>query len=62
MIIAFADEWRENTTVKIETINYNELKGRLNNAFVWCYGYRNLRTNSETRDDFHPLVLELEKS
>jgi len=61
IIIAFADEWNENTTVKIEKIKYSELKNRLNSIFVWCFGYRNFRTNSEVRDDFHPLVLELRK-
>ncbi|UTA66506.1 hypothetical protein [Emticicia sp. 21SJ11W-3] len=61
MIIGFADEWDENTTVKIEKLSYKELKSRLYSPYVWCFGYNNLRTNSVIRDDFHPLVLELEK-
>ena len=61
IIVAFADEWTENTTVKIERIDFDGVKSRLNNVYVWCFGYRNLRTNTESRDDFHPLVLELEK-
>lgn len=59
MIVSFADEWNEKTTVKIENIDFVEVKSRLYSAFVWCNGNRNLRTNSEIRDDAHPLVLEL---
>lgn len=62
LIVAFADEWNENTTVKIERISFNEVNSRLNNFYVWCFGYRDLRTNSEIRDDFHPLILEMEKA
>ena len=45
IIMAFADEWNENSTVKIEKLNFGELKNRLYSPFVWCYGYRNLKTN-----------------
>lgn len=62
IVIAFADEWNENATVKIEKLNYSELKCRLYSPFVWCFGYRNLQTNSEIRDEYHPLVLESEKA
>jgi len=62
LIVAFADEWVENTTVKIESMNFDCVKSRLNNAYVWCFGYRNLAKNTESRDDFHPLVLELERN
>jgi len=61
IIIAFADEWDENTAVKIEKLSYGELKSRLYSPFVWCFGYRNLQTNSEIRDEYHPLVLESAK-
>lgn len=60
IIIAFADEWDENVTVKIEKLSYRELKSRLYSPFVWCFGYRDLKTNSEIRDEYHPLVLESE--
>lgn len=62
IIIAFADEWDENTAVKIEKLSYSELKSRLYSPFVWCFGYRNLQTNSESRDEYHPLVIESEKA
>lgn len=61
MIIAFADEWDASTTVRIEQVSYANINRRLNSVFVWCFGYRNLQTNSETRDTFHPLVLEVTK-
>lgn len=59
MIIAFADEWKKETTVKVEKCNFSMLKKRLNSIFVWCEGYRNLIRNTEVRDDFHPLILEV---
>lgn len=62
LIVAFADEWVENTAVKIESMNFDCVKSRLNSAYVWCFGYRNLAKNTESRDDFHPLVLELERN
>lgn len=62
LIVTFADEWVENTTVKIESMNFGCVKSRLNSAYVWCFGYRNLAKNTESRDDFHPLVLELERN
>ena len=59
MIMAFADEWEENTTVKIEKIRFTEIKKRLDNLFVWCNSYINLISDSEIRDDSHPLILEI---
>nr|MCR5191153.1 hypothetical protein [Bacteroidales bacterium] len=59
MIIAFADEWYENTTVKIEKMRLTEIKKRLNNIFVWCNSYINLISDLEIRDDNHPLILEI---
>lgn len=60
MIIAFADEWKKTTLVKVEKSGFQTLKKRLNNLFVWCESYRNLTDNIEIRDDYHPLVLEIE--
>jgi hypothetical protein len=60
LIMAFADEWEENTPVKIEKIKINEIKNRINSIFVWCESYTNLISNTEIRDDFHPLILEVE--
>ena len=59
MIMAFADEWEENTTVKIEKIRFTEIKNRLDNLFVWCNKYINLISDSEIRDDSNPLILEI---
>lgn len=58
-VIAFADEWSKDTTVKIEKIEIKRLSQRLNSFYVWCEGYRNLVTNSEIRDDYHPLILDV---
>jgi len=60
MIIAFADEWDENTLVKIERCPVGSIKERLNSIFVWCECYVNLISNSEIRGDDHPLILEVE--
>lgn len=62
MIIAFADEWEKNTLVKVEKCRFQMLKKRLTSIFVWCEGYRNLISNTEIRDDYHPLLLEVESA
>ncbi len=59
MVIAFADEWDENSLVKVEKCSYKELKHRLNTPYVWCDGYLNLVSNTEIRGDEHPLILEI---
>ncbi len=59
MIIAFADEWDKNTTVKIEKCTFKELRKRLNSVYVWCDVYVNLSNNTRTRDDYHPLILDV---
>lgn len=61
LVVAFADEWTRNTTVKIESMDFSSVNNRLNSVYVWCLGYRILPTNVENRDDFHPLILDLEK-
>lgn len=61
MVIAFADEWDENSLVKAEKCNYKGLKCRLNSPYVWCDSYLNLVSNTEIRGDEHPLVLEVER-
>lgn len=61
MIFAFADEWYDYTTVKIESLNFDDIQDRLNNPFVWCPGYKNLQKNFEIRDSIHPLILEVKK-
>ena len=60
-IVAIADEWLDDSTVKIEKIELKDIKKRLNSIYVWCDGYINLLTNSEIRDDFHPLILEVSR-
>lgn len=60
MVIAFADEWDENTLVKIEQCPISFIKNRLNSVFVWCETYVNLISNSELRGDDHPLILEVD--
>ena len=60
MIIAFADEWDENTLVRIEPCAIGSVKERLDSVFVWCESYVNLILNSEIRGDDHPLILEVE--
>ncbi|MBL0314757.1 MAG: hypothetical protein IPP69_02895 [Flavobacteriales bacterium] len=62
LIVAFADEWTERTTVKIESMDFSSVNKRLTNLYVWCTGFRNLQTNIENRDDFHPLILDLENA
>ena len=59
MIIAFADEWDENSLVRVEKCYYKKLKQRLNSCYVWCEGYLNLVSNSEIRVDEYPLILEV---
>ena len=61
IIIAFADEWDENSLVKVEKCNYKQLKNRLNSPYVWCNSYLNLVSNTEMREDGHPLILEVER-
>lgn len=60
IIIAFADEWDENTLVRVERCPVGSLKDRLSSIFVWCESYVDLINNSEIRGDGHPLVLEVE--
>jgi len=60
MILAFADEWEENTLVKIEKCSIDAAIERLNSIFVWCESYVNLVSESELRGDDHPLILRLE--
>lgn len=60
IIIAFADEWDDNTTVTVENIDIFNLKNKLNTLYVWCNGYKNLISDCIYRDDSHPLVVELE--
>lgn len=59
LVVGFADEWKEYTTVKIEKLKYNDLSNRLNSEHVWCPKFTSLRTNSDIRDEFHPLILEV---
>lgn len=61
IVIAFADEWDENSLVKAEKCNYKELKNRLNSPYVWCDSYLNLVSKTEIRGDEHPLILEVER-
>lgn len=61
MIIAFADEWDENSLVKVEKCNYKGLKYRLKSPYVWCDSYLNLVSNTEMRVDEYPLILEVER-
>ena len=58
-IIAFANEWSKDTTVRLEKIELNKLSQRLNTFYVWCEEYRNLTNNSVIRDDYHPLILDV---
>lgn len=60
MILAFADEWDQNTLVKVERRSIDAVIDRLNSIFVWCETYVNLISGSEMRGDDHPLVLEVD--
>ena len=59
-VIAFADAWRRDTIVRVEKIKLNKLSQRLNSFYVWCESYLNLVTNSEIREDSHPLILDID--
>ena len=59
LIIAFADEWEVDTTVRLEKCEFHTLKKRLNSVYVWCDAFVNLTNGARTRDDYHPLVLEV---
>lgn len=59
MIIGFADEWDQNTLVRFEKLDYSALINRLNKYYVWCEGYLNLISDTEMRDNSHPLILEV---
>ena len=57
-IIAFADEWDADTLVRVESLDMNSLKDKLNNVFVWCENYVDLSSNHEIRVADHPLIIE----
>ena len=61
LVMAFADEWDENTLVRIEKCTFELLTNRLYSMYVWCETYIDVISNSEVRDATHPLILEVSR-
>lgn len=61
MIVAFADEWNQDSLVRVKRLDLDTLRQELNNVYVWCETYVDLRNNIAIQENGHPLIIEIEQ-
>ncbi|MEM7179875.1 MAG: hypothetical protein AAF518_03110 [Spirochaetota bacterium] len=63
LLLVFADEWEEDTLVRIEKHSFGDLTKRLDDYYIWCDLHTNLSRDLYYTEDYDfPLILELESN
>ncbi len=60
-ILIFANEFDENDGIRLESVDIKNLKNRLYNVYVWEEEYLILKSNTTIPENYHPLILEVNR-